>query len=165
VHTLASPTLREIAAGPDSERALLLSARRTYTALAIGTNNPLLPPPARPGPVLRQLRTAWLPEGAAQHFAGQVPFMRAAIATRLRAGRVKFPGGVRDAGLVAGSLFDLLQQERGERACVRLATHPAGDAMAALQEAFDASRAEIETAWRAHLEQLATPAPDVSPVH
>ena len=165
VHTLASPALRDISAGPDSERALLLSARRTYTALAIGTNNPLLPPPAGPGQLMRLLRTAWLSEGAAQHFAGQVPFMRAAIATRLRTGRVKFPPGVRDAALLAGSLFDLLQQERGERACVRLATHPAGDAMAALEEAFGGSRAEIEAAWRAHLDRLATPAPDVSPVH
>jgi hypothetical protein len=77
---------------------------------------------------------------------------------------VKFPPGVRDAGLLAGSLFDLLQQERGERACVRLATHPAGDAMASLEEAFDGSKAEIAATWRAHLEQLATPAPDVSPV-
>jgi hypothetical protein len=164
VHTLASPALREIAAGPDSERALLLSARRTYTALAIGTNNPLLPPPARPGRLARLLRTAWLPEGAAQHFAGQVPFMRAAIATRLRSGRIRFPPGTRDAGLIGGTLFDLLQQEHGQRACVRLAIHPARDARAALEEAFGGSAAEIERAWRAHVERLATPAPDVTAV-
>jgi len=164
VHVLAPPALRDISAGPDSERALLLSPRRTYTALAIGTNNPLLPPPARPGRVARLLRTAWQAEGAAQHFAGQVPFLRAAIATRLRGGRVRFPPGVRDAGLIGGTIYDLLQQERGERACVRLATHPAGDHMKALEEAFGSSRHEIEAAWREHLDRLATPAPDVSPV-
>ena len=164
VHTLSPPALREISAGPDSERALLLSPRRTYTALAIGTNNPLLPPPSRPGLLLHLLREAWLAEGAAQHFAGQVPFMRAAIATRLRAGHVKFPPSTRDAGLIGGTLFDLLQQEHGERACVRLATHPAGDPRAALEDAFGASAREIDAAWRGHLERLATPAPDVSPV-
>jgi hypothetical protein len=164
VHTLSAPALREISAGPDSERALLLSPRRTYTALAIGTNHPLLPPPSRPGHLSRLLRAAWLPEGAAQHFSGQVPFMRAAIATRLRAGRVKFPPGSRDAGLIGGTLFDLLQQERGERACVRLATHPAANPLAALEDAFGDSLPEIERAWRRHLERLATPAPDVSSV-
>jgi hypothetical protein len=164
VHTLGSPALRDISAGPDSERALLLSARRTYTALAIGTNNPLLPPPARPGRMMRMLRHAWLSEGAAQHFAGQVPFLRAAIATRLRSGKVKFPPGVRDAGLIGGTVFDLLQQEHGERACVRLATHPAADPMAALQDAFGESAKSIESAWREHLAHLATPAPDVHSV-
>jgi hypothetical protein len=165
VHTLSPPVLREISAGPDSERALLLSPRRIYTALAIGTNNPLLPPPSRPGPLLHLLREAWLPEGAAQHFAGQVPLMRAAIATRLRAGRIRFPPGARDAALLGGTLFDLLQLEQDERACVRLATHPARDPRAALEDAFGASAAAIDAAWRGHLERLATPAPDVSPVH
>ena len=164
VHSLAPPALREISAGPDSERALLLSPRRTYTALALGTNNPLLPPPSRPGSLLRMLRDAWLLEGAAQHFSGQVPFMRAAIATRLRAGRVRFPPGARDAGLIGGTLFDLLQREHGERACVRLATHPAANPRTALEDAFSAPASDIEAAWRGHLERLATPAPDVSAV-
>jgi hypothetical protein len=164
VHTLASQALSEISAGPDSERALLLSPRRTYTALAIGTNNPLLPPPSRPGHLSRLLRATWLAEGAAQHFSGQVPFMRAAIATRLRGGRVKFPPGARDAGLLGGTLFDLLHQEQGERPCVRLATHPAANPLAGLEDAFGDSLPEIERAWRRHLERLATPAPDVSPV-
>ena len=141
VHTLAPPALREISAGADSERALLLSPRRIYTALAIGINNPLLPPPSRPGRLSRLLRNAWLPEGAAQHFSGQVPFMRAAIATRLRAGHVAFPPSTRDAALIGGTLYDLLQQEHGERACVRLATHPAGNPRAALEEAFGGSAA------------------------
>ena len=164
VHVLSPPALRELAAGEDSERALLLSPRRVYTALAIGTNNPLLPPPARPGQLMRLTRDAWLLEGAAQHFAGQVPFLRPAIARRLRGGRVRFPPGIRDAGLLAGTLFDLLHQEQGERACVRLATHPAASSRAALEDAFGRPAAEIGTAWREHLERLATPAPAVSSI-
>jgi hypothetical protein len=164
VHTLSAPALRELSAGPDSERALLLSPRRAYTGLAIGTNNPLLPPPARAGSLMRLVREAWLAEGAAQHFSGQVAFMRAAIATRLREGAVRFPPGVRDAGLVAGTLFDLLQREQGERACVRLATHPATSPRDALESAFGRPLAETEATWREHIEDLATPAPAVSPV-
>jgi hypothetical protein len=164
VHVLSGPALRDVSAGEDSERALLLSPRRAYTGLAIGTNNPLLPPPARPGQLIRLLRSAWLAEGAAQHFSGQVPFLRPAIATRLRGGGLRFPPGVRDAGLVAGTLFDLLDHERGERACVRLATHPAASQRAALEEAFGRPMAEVAGAWREHLERLATPAPAVSPV-
>ena len=139
VHALSGPALRDISAGADSERALLLSPRRAYTALVIGTNNPLLPPPARPGQLSRLLRVAWLAQGAAQYFSGQVPLLRAAIAMRLRHGRVKFPPGARDAGLIGGALFDLLAAERGERACVRLATHPYGNTRAALEDAFDRS--------------------------
>ena len=71
----SAPALRDISAGPDSERALLLSPRRTYTALAIGTNNPLLPPPARPGRLSRLLRdgVAAGGRGAALLRPGAVP--------------------------------------------------------------------------------------------
>lgn len=163
VHTLSGPALRELSAGPDSERALLLSPRRVYTALAIGTNNPLLPPPAHPGALAHLLREPWLADGAAQHFSGQVQFMRAAIATRLRGGPVRFPPGRRDAGLLGGTVFDFLHRERGERACVRLATHPASSKRAALEEAFGRPPAEVARAWQDHLARLATPAPAVSP--
>ena len=132
--------LRALSAGADSERAMLLSPRRAYTALVVGINNPLLPPPSRPAAVTPDLlRHAWLAQGAAQHFSGQVPFLRAAIAMRLRQGRVPFPPGARDAPLLAGSVFDLLAGERGERACVRLATHPYRNARDALEDSFDRS--------------------------
>jgi hypothetical protein len=65
---------------------------------------------------------------------------------------------------MAGTLFDLLHEERGERACVRLATHPASSPRAALEEAFGRPVAEVATAWREHLDRLATPAPAVSSV-
>jgi hypothetical protein len=164
VHTLSPPTLRAMSAGPDSERALLLSPRRGFTALVVGANNPLLPPPSRPATVRRALRQAWLPQGAAAHFAGQVPLLRAAIAMRLRQGRVPFPPGARDAPLLAGSLFDLLAAERGERACVRLATHPYRTARDALEDSFGRPLSDTALAWRGHLERLATPTSGVAPV-
>jgi hypothetical protein len=165
VHTLSPPTLRALAAGADSQRALLLSPRRGFTALVVGVNNPLLPPPSRPGPVRRALLSdAWLAQGASQHFSGQVPLLRAAIAMRLRQGRLQFPPGPRDAPLLAGSVFDLLAEERGERACVRLATHPYGSTRDALEESFGRSPADSAHAWRRHLERLSTPEPGVARV-
>jgi hypothetical protein len=164
VHTLSPPVLRALAAGPDSERAMLLSPRRGYTALVVGENNPLLPPPSRPAAVGRALRHAWLVQGASQHFSGQVPLLRAAIAMRLRQGRIPFPPGVRDAPLLAGSVFDLLARERGERACVRLATHPYGSTRDALEDSFDRALSDTAHAWRTHLERLATPEPGVARV-
>jgi hypothetical protein len=165
VHTLSPPILRALAAGPDSERAMLLSPRRGYTALVVGVNNPLLPPPSRPATVTRGLlRHAWLAHGASQHFSGQVPLLRAAIAMRLRQGRVPFPPRVRDAPLLAGSVFDLLARERGERSCVRLATHPYGSTRDALEDSFGRSLSDTAHGWRQHLERLSTPEPGVEPV-
>jgi hypothetical protein len=164
VHTLSPPALRELAAGADSERALQLSPRRGFTALVVGVNNPLLPPPSRPAEVLRSLRRAWILQGASQHFAGQVPLLRAAVSMRLRQGRVPFPPGARDAPLLAGSVFDLLSRERGERACVRLATHPYASARDALEESFGRPLADTAHTWRRHLEQLSTPDSGVTPV-
>ena len=165
VHTLSPPALRALAAGPDSERAMLLNPLRAYTALVVGTNNPLLPPPSRPGLALRALRHPWLGQGAAQHFAGQVPLLRAGIAMRLRQGRIPFPPGPRDAPLLAGSVFDLLAREHGERACVRLATHPYGSTRDAVTDSFERSMSDTAHAWRTHLEQLATPDPGVTEIH
>ena len=164
VHTLSPPVLRAQAAGADSERAMLLSPRRAYTALVVGLNNPLLPPPGRPAALLRALRHPWVLHGAAQHFAGQVPLLRAAIAMRLRQGRIPFPPGPRDAPLLAGSVFDLLERTRGERACVRLATHPYGSQRDAVTDSFERSVGDTAHAWRTHLERLATPEPGVTPV-
>lgn len=161
VHSLSPPVLRGLAAGADSERAMLLSPRRGFTALVVGVNNPLLPPPSRPAAVIRSLRRAWLAHGASQYFAGQVPLLRAAVAMRLRQGRIPFPPGARDAPLLAGSVFDLLARERGERACVRLATHPYASPREALEEVFDRRLSDTAHVWRTHLDQLSRPAPDV----
>jgi hypothetical protein len=164
VHTLSPPALRAAAGGADSQRALQLSPRCGFTALVVGVNNPLLPPPSRPAAVGRALRHAWLAQGASAHFSGQVPFLRAAVAMRLRQGRVPFPPGVRDAPLLAGSVFDLLARERGDRACVRLATHPYGSTREALEDSFGRSVSDTAMAWRQHLEWLSIPDPGIEPV-
>ena len=161
VHTLAPATLRKTAAGPDSRQALMLTPERTYTSLVVGTCNPLLPPPFRPSTFRNYWRLAWLAEGAAQYFSGQLPHLRAAIARRLRGAAPSFPPARRDAALLGGSLFDLLEQERGIEACVRLATDPDVESVRSLESAFEAPFAELRERWRAHLEELATPEPSV----
>jgi hypothetical protein len=125
----------------------------------VGGVSPDLPPPYSPASFARQQRWAWLAQGAAQHFGGQVPHLRAAIARRLREGAAPaFPPNARDAALLGGTLFDLLAREEGERACVRLATLPlpGGGAPAALRKAFgDREPHHTEGTWRAHLARLA----------
>jgi hypothetical protein len=161
VHTLSPDSLRKLAAGPDSRQALMLTPERTYTMLVVGSNNPLLPPPFRPSTFKNYWRLAWLAEGAAQFFSGQVPHLRAAIARRLRGSAPSFPPGRRDAALLGGSLFDLLARERGVDACVRLATEPELDRRRSLEAAFGSAAAELRERWRSHLAELAKPEPAV----
>jgi hypothetical protein len=158
VHVLAPNVLRRAAAGPDSLDALKRTPQRAYTLLVVGENNPSLPPPFRPGAVSRMLRNAWLAEGAAQHFSGQVPFLRPAIATRLRGGRAHCPPAPRDAGILAGALFDLLERIQGPQACVHLARHTlARGSGAALEETFGLPAQEVAQRFRAHLARLGAP--------
>jgi hypothetical protein len=158
VHTLAPNTLRKLAAGPDSRQALMLTPERIYTLLVVGANNPLLPPPFRPATFRNYLRLAWLAEGAAQYFSGQLPHLRAAIARRLRSGAPSFPPLRRDAALLGGSLFDLLARERDIAACVALATSPEADETS-LESVFRLPLAALRERWRSHLEELARPEP------
>jgi hypothetical protein len=156
VHTLSPKALRRLAAGPDSLQALLLTPERAYTLLTIGVSNPLLPPPFRPSSLRHYLRSAWIAEGAAQYFCGQIEHLRPAVARRLRGSTPSLPLGFRDASLLAGPLFDLLARERSESACVRLATHPHSDhEQAVLEEAFQQPLAEVERRWRSHLTKIA----------
>jgi hypothetical protein len=108
--------------------------------------------------IRRELRWAWLLEGAARWFGGQTEHARPAIARRLReGGRPSFPPGMRDATLLGGTLIDLIAREQGLRAAVRFACrlHPQGP-RAALSAAFDGrSLAHTERAWRSHLARLA----------
>lgn len=177
VHVLSPHALRKRAAGEDSLRAMLLTQERYYTLLVVGANNPLLPPPFRPASFARLLRLAWLAEGAAQYFSGQLAHMRPAIARRLRehegksthtgtrhrersrrARSASFPPARRDAALLGGTVFDLLARERGVRACVRLACHPhSRGAPVVLEDAFELPFAEVERRWHSHLESLAAP--------
>jgi hypothetical protein len=157
VHVLSPAVLRRRAGGTGSLEALLLTPQRVYTLLVVGVNNPLLPPPFRPSSVFRVLRLAWLLEGAAQHFSGQLSYLRLAISRRLREGPVSFPPGPRDAPLLAGAIFDLLARERGPSACVELALSDApGNPRGALESAFGRGVHELARRWREHLAELAT---------
>jgi hypothetical protein len=129
-----------------------------YTLLTVGVSNPLLPPPFRPSSLRSYLRHAWIAEGAAQYFSGQLEHLRAAIARRLRGPAPSLPPSLRDASLLGGSIFDLLARERGnDGACVRLATYPHADhAEAVLEAAFELPYAKVERNWRAHLADLAS---------
>jgi hypothetical protein len=156
VHVLAPEALRRRAGGQGSLEALMLSPQRVYTLLVVGSNNPFLPPPFRPSAFARLVRLAWLAEGAAQYFSGQLPHLRPAFARRLREGPVRFPPGPRDAPLLGGVLFDVLARERGEPACVALACGEDGeDPRRALQSAFAAGSVDVAYSCRRRLEEIA----------
>ena len=125
--------------------------------LVVGSSNPLLPPPFRPSTFRNYWRLAWVAEGAAQYFSGQLPHLRAAIGRRLRGSTPSFPPPHRDAALLGGSLFDLLARERGVDACVALATDVELDGGRSLESAFQMPLAELRERWRSHLDELATP--------
>jgi hypothetical protein len=109
--------------------------------------------------VRRELRWAWLLEGAARWFGGQTAHARPAIARRLReGGPPSFPPGPRDAALLGGTVIDLLAREEGAQAAARFACrlHRQGP-RAALSQAFGGrTLAHTEGAWRSHLSRLAT---------
>ena len=164
IHVLAPPALERRASGlPESAAALERSPLHEYAHLVIGANNPGLPPPFRPNSFARYVRWAWLCEGAATHFAGQTRLLRPAILRRLReGGRPAFPPSARDAQLLGGTLFALLEDRRGTEACVRLACRLDGNGRGALERAFDRPALEIEGEWRAYLGAF-TSAPPQTP--
>jgi len=154
IHVLAPAALEQRASGvPGSAEALTLSPRHEYAHLVIGAANPSLPPPFTPGTFRRYVQMAWLAEGAATHFAGQVPHLRAAVARRLReGGRPSFPPGARDGLVLGGTVFGLLEDEAGREACVKLAlSRNATAARRVLEEAFDRPMASIERSWGDYL--------------
>jgi hypothetical protein len=143
---------------PESREMLRLTAAVLYARRLVAENNHDL---RRKLPALRgaaDLRWAWLLDGTARWFSGQTDYARPAIARRLREGRrPRFPPGLRDAGLLGGTVIDLLVGQEGELAAALLACrlHPQG-ARAALSKAFgERPITEIEGAWRAHLGRLA----------
>jgi hypothetical protein len=159
IHVLAPRALRQRASKVDGSREMLERAPDVlYARMVVGANNRRLPPPSTPPAVLHRLRWAWLVEGAARFFAGQVDHARTAIAVRLReGGRPSFPPSLRDAALLGGTVLDLLAREEGPEAAMRLACFldPAGPEKA-LRDAFG-GRAIVHTegAWRSHLARLA----------
>lgn len=156
LHVLNDPHLERRAAGDDSYEALRGTAERLYAQLVIATNNTDLPPSWTPRRFLRYLRWAWLVEGGAQYFSRQVGLYRAATIRRLReSARPSFPPSRRDAVILGGTIFDLLENERGPEACERLVDRllPQGPEVQ-LEDAFDARFRDIEAAWRDYLREM-----------
>ena len=162
IHTLNDSWLERRAAGEDSQRALLGTAERMYFQIVLAATNHSLPPMWTPRRFITYLRWAWLVEGAAQYFTGQTSLFRAAVITRLREGeRPSFPPGRRDALILGGTVFDLLDRHAGPEACVRMASrlHSSGP-RGNLELAFDARMRDIERAWRTHLDEILYPQSD-----
>lgn len=158
IHVLARPALERRASGvAGSLEALLLTPQHEYAHLVVGANNPDMPPPFTGGGFRRYVRWAWLAEGAATHFSGQTPHLRAAIVRRLHEGRrPDFPPAPRDAQLLGGTVFSLLEEQRGTPAAVGLAEATRDDdgARRAIEWAFGRRAAEVERDWRDYLEAV-----------
>jgi hypothetical protein len=156
LHVLNDEYLDRRAAGQDSLAALRGTAERLYVQIVVAANNDRLPPPWGPRRFLRYLRWTWLIEGAAQYYSGQVPLFRAAVSTRLRERTAPgFPPSARDAIILGGTVFDLLERERGPDACDVLASRLRRDGPpGSLELAFDARFRDIERAWREYLRKL-----------
>src|ERR1700709_1962045 len=146
LHGLNDTHMERRAAGDDSKEALLGTAERPYAQLVIAANNTSLPPYWTPRRFARYLSWAWLVEGGAQYFARQVGLYRAAVIRRLReSARPSFPPSRRDAVILGGTIFDLLESERGPEACERLVHElKPGGAVPTIEDAFDARFRHIE---------------------
>jgi hypothetical protein len=156
IHTLNDTWMERRSAGEDSLRALRGTADRMYCQIVLAANNQALPPMWTPKRFLTYLRWAWLIEGAAQYFTGQMGLFRAAVITRLREGdRPAFPPSRRDALILGGTVFDLLERHAGPDACVRMASRLHRDGpRGSLELAFEARMRDIERAWRIHLDEI-----------
>src|SRR3954468_13340166 len=157
IHVLAPPALEPRASASEgSKEALLLTPRHEYGHLVVGANNPDLPPPFGVKTFRRYVRLAWQCEGAATHFSGQTPHLRAAISRRLHEeGRPQFPPSARDAQLLGGTVYSLLEREAGLDAAVALAEAPEDSRpRRTIERAFGRSAAAVERDWRDYLGSL-----------
>jgi len=150
------------AAGEASLEALRGTAERLYTEIVIAANNEKLPPPWTPNRFPQYWKWAWLIEGGGQYFSRQVDFFRAAVIRRMKEGsRPSFPPGRRDAILLGGTVFDLLEEYRGGGACELLVARLRREGpVANLEAAFDLPFREIDDMWREYLRDLVRPDPD-----
>ncbi|HEY4824768.1 MAG TPA: hypothetical protein VIH49_06925 [Solirubrobacteraceae bacterium] len=160
LHVLSPALLRTRASNVSGSREMLaLSAASLYARRVIIDNNRDLHVIGAVR-VRRELRWAWMLEGAARWFAGQTEHARPAIARRLHEGsQPRFPPGLRDATLLGGTVIDLLVREEGEISAAAFATRldPRGPT-AALADAFGGRPIrQSEEAWRSHLTRLAGP--------
>jgi len=159
VHVLDPEVLRDRASAvPDSREALRLAPAHEYAHLVIGRNNVDLPPPFTLRSFRDYLRWAWLCEGAATYFSGQHRHLGAAVARRLREGAPpKLPPSARDAALLGGAVFGLLERIAGREACADLARAPldGAGAQSMIERAFGRPIAGVATSWRAYVDELA----------
>lgn len=155
LHVLNDEYLDRRAAGEDSLAALRGTAERLYAQVVVGTNNAALPPPWGPRRFARYLRWAWLVEGASQYYAGQVPLFRAAVQARMRSGKPPaFPPTARDAMILGGTIFDLLERSRGPEACALLVSRLNRDGAArGIEIAFGDRARNVEAEWRRFLRE------------
>jgi hypothetical protein len=155
LHVLNDEFTDRRAAGPDSLEALRGTAERLYAQIAIAANNDRLPPPGGPRKFTRYVRWAWLIEGGAQHFAGQTSLFRAAVVTRMRQKRPpSFPPSARDAMILGGTIFDLLERERGPDACSVLVSRLRREGpQKAIELAFGDHARNVEREWRRYLRE------------
>ena len=158
IHVLSPATLEARASAvPGSLEALRLSAEHEYAHLVVAANNPELPPPFSGLRLRRHLRWAWLSEGAASFFSGQVRYLRPALTRRLREGPApSLPPSLRDAQLLGGTVLLLLERGAGTAARVELVTRlDPGGPRVAIERAFARGLEEVEHDWRVHLAALA----------
>jgi hypothetical protein len=156
IHVLSDSCMDRRAAGEDSQRALRATAQRLYVQLVVASNNHQLPPPWGPRRFARYLRWAWLVEGAAQYYSGQTGLFRAAVIRRMReGGPPAFPPTARDAIILGGTIFDLLERESGspDAADLMVSRLRKDGANGNLELAFDMPIGEIEQLWRRHLRE------------
>ncbi len=161
LHVLPPRLMRERASNVSgSLDTMLLAPAALYGQLVVGANNPRLPPPFRPVRLRRYLKWAWLQVGAGQWLSGQIQHARPAISRRLHEGSTpSFPPSARDAYLLAGTIYDLVERTQGIEAAVKMACElPAsGGAERSLVRAFSGRDIhQIEGEWRTHLSRVAT---------
>ncbi len=156
IHVLGEGALTRRAAGDASFEALRGTAERLYAQLVIAANNERMPPPWSPSNFRRYLEWAWLVEGSAQHFARQVDLFRPAVIRRLKEGsRPSFPPSRRDATILGGTIFDLLEEYRGGGACELLVARlRKSGPITNLEAAFDLRIREVEGMWRDYLREV-----------
>ncbi len=159
LHVLSPQALRERASATSgSFEMLALAPASLYARRVIIESNRELHAARALSRGWQELRWAWLIDGAARWFSGESSYARSVLGQYLRAGhRPHFPPLARDAALTAPPLIDLLAQQHGEAAVVRLAGRlHTGGGHAALSGAFPGQAlGTIEADWRSRLRRLA----------
>ena len=161
---LAPRLLAQRASNVEGSLELLMLAPAALLARRyVAANHQGMPPPLGPRRLSRWLRWAWLLEGAAQYFSGQVHHVRPAVTRRMREGGApSFPPGRRGRPRCSAGASSTCSRAR--RASAPAWRSPAGRTATgrggALEAAFRGRPLRhTEAAWRSHLARLGEPAP------